>query len=1158
MFHPRVFAVFAAALTLLAVAVAHAGSGGIGIEPIAEQNIPSGKTLVIPIPATDPTGPARSYTVTVGPATTVSGTTTVSATAAGIHATIRTGDPHMLMGVNYAVSGTGANAVLATGTMEFQLLREFAPTTAQTIGGIAAAGYYSPFTSGTNPTRYIVFNRVVPGFVIQLGDPSGDGRGGLPFNLENEYNSALVFSGSEGQVAMAHGGTIVSGTDGSQSFGATNNSQFFVTLGAVRSLDFGYTFFGQLIRGFDTLNGIAGTPLDPNNPNNVGGSAEYSRTLTPVKIISVAVNTNNTDAVLLLSATGVCDAPITVIATTGTVSTTGTFTAHAVADSMSDPSFLSPVPNITAPNGNVKVALQQTDLQLDYLRYGFDRVDPAVDPAYTTGSSPLVTIPLVSNTDNAVEAVGAHWNAPSSSFDNRVFHVGAGDKPIRGKITPIPAGSMGVEKIASPFTAAVFTAGNTKDAAKSFITSVNWGDGTLSTGTASGVSVIKDTSARTVNRFKLVVTGSGGFAHQYLLPGEYIETVKISDLGGAYLTLTGTVNVGASTIAISPQDFFKTGGVLKNQQLGTFTDLANSVGAGGYTTTINWGDGIVSSGTLKAITADSYRILGTHSYGAPATYTVSTTVARTGTSGYSGSALCTAHIAGVVAPQIFPPFPQAHLAQVWSPLYSDSNTVITKAGDSGGNPYSVLIEGTNGNLYGTTRNGGADGFGAVFEIHKDGSSINTLHVFTGGTDGGFPVAGVIQAADGNFYGTTGTGGANGFGVVYQLAESGSMRVLHSFTGTDGANPVAALVAGTDGFFYGTTPNSTNGESGTVFSVNTTGTFNVLHTFTGGADGGAPTAPLFLDQSGSFYGTTSTSTSGTGPGTIFRISSGGSLVTVNTLPLSGTVPVLGETPLGGLVSGTDGNFYGTTSAGGANGFGTIYRLTASGTMSVVYAFTGGNDGGAPVSGLTSGTDGLLYGTTPLYGANGVGTIFSVSTSGAFTTLYSFTRNGGGRDPQAPPTLASDGNFYGTTQLGGDNGYGVVYQASVSGGSYNPIFSFTSGDTFQILLRGAVDIINSGNRTSSPATFSLAYNDGSGANPLSVNGQSVFPVNNGKPLAPGQFSLISFTVQGAVSDTRAPLPVAYDPTGDTVTGTVNYTDPVGDFDGSEKSITLPGTL
>jgi hypothetical protein len=157
MLYSRVFGSLLATVALLAAGVAH---GAAGIEAIPDQVIPSGKTLAVPIAATDPTGPARSYTVSAGSCTTDGSSTN----SAGIMAAIRTGDPHLILDVSY----TDSNSVLRNGGMEFQLLREFAPNTTQIIGGLTQGGFYRPQSAGAAGVKYITFHRVLPGFVIKV------------------------------------------------------------------------------------------------------------------------------------------------------------------------------------------------------------------------------------------------------------------------------------------------------------------------------------------------------------------------------------------------------------------------------------------------------------------------------------------------------------------------------------------------------------------------------------------------------------------------------------------------------------------------------------------------------------------------------------------------------------------------------------------------------------------------------------------------------------------------------------------------------------------------------------------------------------------------------------------------------------------------------
>src|SRR5882762_9260688 len=248
------------------------------------------------------------------------------------------------------------------------------------------------------------------------------------------------------------------------------------------------------------------------------------------------------------------------------------------------------------------------------------------------------------------------------------------------------------------------------------------------------------------------------------------------------------------------------------------------------------------------------------------------------------------------------------------------------------NPQAPLIQGTDGNFYGTTVNGGAFSVGTVFQLTPAGT-LTVLHEFAGGTDGAAPAAGLIQAADGNFYGTTSQGGASNAGTVFQLTPAGTLTVLHEFAGgsTDGAAPCAGLIQASDRNFYGTTVNGGASSVGTVFQLTPAGAVSVLHSFTGGTDGAAPFA--------------------------------------------------------GLIQATDGNFYGTTVNGGGSGAGTVFQLTPAGAVSVLYAFTGETDGAAPVAGVIQAADGNFYGVTQSGGALGGGTAFRLRSAIPTTITWS---------------------------------------------------------------------------------------------------------------------------------------------------------------------------
>jgi uncharacterized repeat protein (TIGR03803 family) len=343
---------------------------------------------------------------------------------------------------------------------------------------------------------------------------------------------------------------------------------------------------------------------------------------------------------------------------------------------------------------------------------------------------------------------------------------------------------------------------------------------------------------------------------------------------------------------------------------------------------------------------------------------------------------------------------------------------------NGRTPTAALVEGSDGNFYGTTAYGGPYGslsYGTVFRISAAGELTN-LYSFTGGKDGSNPYAGLVQGSDGNFYGTT-SGFDGGYGTVFRISDSGVFASLYSFTnGNDGAEPVAGLVPGNDGYFYGTTSRGANGY-GTVFKISPGGSLTSLYAFTGGKDGAEPVAGLSLGGDGYFYGTTFGGTNGYG--TVFRISDSGVFASLYSFTNGND----GAYPVAGLVPGNDGYFYGTT-RGGAKGYGTVFKISSGGSLTSLYAFTNGNDGAEPEAGLVLGSDGSFYGTTRA-GANYYGTVFKISPSGSLTSLYAFTDSDDGADPEAGLLLGKDGNFYGTTTFFGDEGSGTVFKVSPSG-------------------------------------------------------------------------------------------------------------------------------
>jgi uncharacterized repeat protein (TIGR03803 family) len=320
--------------------------------------------------------------------------------------------------------------------------------------------------------------------------------------------------------------------------------------------------------------------------------------------------------------------------------------------------------------------------------------------------------------------------------------------------------------------------------------------------------------------------------------------------------------------------------------------------------------------------------------------------------------------------------------------------------------------------------GAANGDGTVFSVTTSGAET-MLYSFKGGLgDGVGPQAGLLYVK-GKLYGTTFLGGANVYGTLFSVMTSGKETVLHGFGAYgDGKNPEASLLD-VKGAIYGTTVYGGScygyGFCGTVFSITTSGTETVLHSFGGPGDGIYPYAAL-LDVKGTLYGTTYGG-GANGDGTVFSLTpSGKETVLYSFKGGSGD----GKDPYAGLIN-VKGTLYGATFQGGVNGDGTVFSITPSGKETVLYSFKGGSgDGEDPYATLLD-VKGTLYGTTCYGGANGYGTVFSITTSGKETVLHSFSGSGDGEDPYAA-LINVKGTLYGTTFEGGTKDAGTVFSLS----------------------------------------------------------------------------------------------------------------------------------
>ena len=299
---------------------------------------------------------------------------------------------------------------------------------------------------------------------------------------------------------------------------------------------------------------------------------------------------------------------------------------------------------------------------------------------------------------------------------------------------------------------------------------------------------------------------------------------------------------------------------------------------------------------------------------------------------------------------------------------------------------------------------------------------------------------MTQGVDGNLYSTINSDGTHNSGTAYRMTTTGTPTAIYNFCAlpscADGAFPGGGLTLGVDGNLYGTTATFIN--SGTVFKLTPTGTLSTLWKFTGGGTGtdeGGPIYTVLQGQDGNFYGVNNGTFSGVF-GVFFKLTPKGKLTASSFNFTNGAFPNL---PTQGL----DGNFYGTTQSGGdaTCRCGVVYKVTPAGKISVLHKFTGfvsstNFDGTRPIGVLVQGNDGNLYGTTFQGGANNLGTVFKISTSGTnYSLVHSFNFTSTDRDgiePEAGLTLGTDGNFYGTTVFGGQNDLGTIFQITPTGG------------------------------------------------------------------------------------------------------------------------------
>ncbi len=345
----------------------------------------------------------------------------------------------------------------------------------------------------------------------------------------------------------------------------------------------------------------------------------------------------------------------------------------------------------------------------------------------------------------------------------------------------------------------------------------------------------------------------------------------------------------------------------------------------------------------------------------------------------------------------------------------------------------------------------------ISPIHSAAQTLETLYEFTGEPNADFPM-GLTQGPNGEFYGSGGSGGAGSLeGAIFKIDRSGNESVLYTFCDsgvcTDGSGPNGGLAVDEQGNIYGTTVSGGAYGYGVVFKVDPAGNETVLYSFQGVSvgDGATPYyAGLIRDSNGNLYGTTSNGgvkcksqgfVQKYGCGTILKLTPSGQETIVHRFHNTD-----GQSPLAGLIRDTAGNFYGTTEGGGAYGGGEVFKLGGNGQLSILYSFSGGsNDGAGPESGVVMDADGNFYGSLRDGTGDNLGAVYKVTPQGTETLLHNFGRctpDDGCEPSNASLVLDSHGNLYGGTAFGGTYNYGTVYKIDPAGNE-TLLHSFTEG-------------------------------------------------------------------------------------------------------------------
>jgi len=351
------------------------------------------------------------------------------------------------------------------------------------------------------------------------------------------------------------------------------------------------------------------------------------------------------------------------------------------------------------------------------------------------------------------------------------------------------------------------------------------------------------------------------------------------------------------------------------------------------------------------------------------------------------------------------------------------NLVASLTADDGHQFWNPMTQGADGLMYGTALYGGSGNDGTLFRVEADGT-VTVLHAFAG-TDGNWPGP-LTLGTDGWLYGTTGYGGASGMGNIYKVSTSGEFVVLHEFSADADQGlqkPTTPLVPDGQGGFYAAGSFAAKPTQGVLFQYSAAGDITILAQFQGSHLGRGPTS-LVRASDGTLYGTTQHGPVRNSSGTFFSYTPGGRLKTIHSFDYV----TEGNTPTSPIVLGPDGAIYGLLRSGYAYD-GVIYRMTTKGTFTRVHGFTASDPlGYYPWGGLSIDASGTLYGTTSTGGKLQGGTVFSMTKKGVGKVLHALgaAEGANGYDAATPPTWVPGGSLWGTTTMGGQDGYGTVYR------------------------------------------------------------------------------------------------------------------------------------